>query len=360
MWYPVPYNLRLPYRKNNLTFNFHAVSLSGHDQLRYRYVMNGLDAPWSTWSPVTSVTYSALPPGKYDFVVQCMADGDTSVKELHYSFEIIAPFHKTNLFTFLVLAAFMLLGISLQYAANRRKQNRLRLLEKLRNEEQDKVRARTAEDFHDEVGNKLTRINVLTNILKTRIEKPAPELFRIIEQIQDNTAQLYSGTRDILWSLQPANGNLYEILNRIRDVGVELFQHTEIEFRFPTLDERFRQFRLPLDVSRNLTMIFKEALNNCLKYAEATSVHMDVVLKDQDTLQLKLTDNGKGFDMHSVRKGHGITNMHVRAERIKGRLYIDSNGDNGTIITLTFRLPVTADKKSRYGRDKKHKNDSEL
>src|SRR5690606_17084985 len=113
--------------------------------------------------------------------------GDTSVKELHYSFEIIAPFHKTNLFTFLVLAAFMLLGISLQYAANRRKQNRLRLLEKLRNEEQDKVRARTAEDFHDEVGNKLTRINVLTNILKTRIEKPAPELFRIIEQIQDNT-----------------------------------------------------------------------------------------------------------------------------------------------------------------------------
>src|SRR5690606_35267759 len=138
---------------------------------------------------------------------------------------------------------------------------------------------RTAEDFHDEVGNKLTRINVLSNILKTKISNPAPDLFRIIEQIQENTAQLYSSTRDILWSLQPSNSNLYEILHRIRDVGVELFQDTDIEFSFSGADERMKRYRLPLDVSRNLIMIFKEALNNCLKYANATQVYMEVSLK---------------------------------------------------------------------------------
>ncbi len=359
-WYPVPYHLRLPYRQNNITFNFHAISLSGHDQLRYRYIMNGLEAPWSNWSPVSSVTYSALPPGKYDFVIQCMAGNDETVRELHYPFEIIAPFHKTNLFTLLVLAGFMLLGIILQYAANKRKQNRQKLLEKLRREEQDKVRERTAEDFHDEVGNKLTRINVLANILKTKIGSTAPDLFRIIEQIQDNTTQLYSGTRDILWSLQPSNGNLYEILHRIRDVGVELFQDTDIEFSFSGTDERMKQNRLPLDISRNLIMIFKEALNNCLKYADATQVSMEVSLKEKDILQLKLSDNGTGFDIHSVRKGHGISNMQVRAERIRGRLYIDAAPGTGTIITLTFRLPAGSGKKYRLRRDIKYGNDSEL
>ena len=69
----------------------------------------------------------------------------------------------------------------------------------LRKEEQSRIRERTAEDFHDEVGNKLTRINVLTSVLQSKIEKPNPDAERIIQQIQDNSLQLYAGTRDILW-----------------------------------------------------------------------------------------------------------------------------------------------------------------
>jgi ligand-binding sensor domain-containing protein/signal transduction histidine kinase len=344
-WYHVPYNLRLPYRRNNITFNFHAISLSGNEQLRYRYRIGGLEAPWSTWSTVTSVTFSALPPGNYDFIVQCITENDGAVKELHYPFEIIAPFHKTNLFRLVILAGCILLGILLQYIANRRKQNRQKLLEKLRREEQAKVRERTAEDFHDEVGNKLTRINVLANVLKTKIPNPSPDTFRLIEQIQENTSLLYSGTKDILWSLKPSNDTLWEILHRIRDVGVELFQDTEIEFTFTGTEESMKQLRLPMDVSRNLIMIFKEAMNNCLKYAGATEVQLEAVMKDRDVLKLKLTDNGQGFDIHYVRKGHGLKNMQVRAERIRGRLYIDAQPGKGTIITLSFRVSGGRDEK---------------
>ncbi|MGN6566688.1 MAG: two-component regulator propeller domain-containing protein, partial [Flavipsychrobacter sp.] len=64
-WNNVPYGLHLPYQKNNLTFAFQAISLSGGDQLLYRYYMEGLDAPWSEWSTTNSITFSALPPGNY-------------------------------------------------------------------------------------------------------------------------------------------------------------------------------------------------------------------------------------------------------------------------------------------------------
>ena len=226
----------------------------------------------------------------------------------------------------------------LQYIVNSRKRRREKLLEKLRVEEQGKIRMRTAEDFHDEIGNKLTRINVLTSVLKNKLALNA-ETERILAQIEDNTSQLYGGTRDILWSLKPSNDNLYEILHRIRDFGGELFQDTDVNFTFTGTDEKWRNFRLPMDMSRNLIMIFKEALNNTLKYSKAKNVSLEVTLKNKNILQLVLKDDGLGFDMRTVKKGNGINNMNTRAGRLNGKLYIDSRLTKGTIINLTFKIP---------------------
>lgn len=338
-WYNVPYMLRLPHKKNNITFTFKGITLGGNEQLVYRYHMEGIDAPWSEWTSLNSVTYSALPPGRYRLEIESKTINSSEVKALSYSFEIITPIHKTTWFSLAVLAACILAGVSIQYILNRRKQNRLALVEKLRREEQAKVRMRTAEDFHDEVGNKLTRINVLTTVLKEKLGDMTPDKQRLLDQIQDNTAQLYSGTRDILWSLQSTNDSLYEILHRIRDFGRDLFADTPIEFEFTGTDTEWHNYRLPLDMSRNLIMIFKEALNNCLKYARATKVHMDAELRADGTLHITLSDNGKGFNVEEVVKGNGLNNMRNRTERLKGKLYIDSREGTGTAINLHFRLP---------------------
>lgn len=337
-WYDIPYNLRLPYKKNNIAFTYQAITLSGAQQVLYRYRMDGLDVPWSDWTTTNSVTYSALPPGKYVFVVQCRSDAGTSAPELRYAFEIITPIQKTAWFRFSVLGACILLGIILQYLVSSQKQRRLKLLAKLRTEEQGKIRTRTAEDFHDEIGNKLTRINVLTNVLKNKVVLN-PETLRILGQIEDNTSQLYSGTRDILWSLKPSNDGLYEILHRIRDFGTELFQDTDIQFTFTGTDEDWRRHRLDMEMSRNLIMIFKEAMNNALKYAGAKKISLDISMKTRSTLHMVLKDDGVGFDVHKAKKGNGLANMNTRAGRLKSKLYIDSREGKGTIITLTFKIP---------------------
>lgn len=337
-WYNVPYNLRLPYKKNNITFTFKAISLNGSEQLQYRYRIDGLDAPWSDWTPLNSVTYSALPPGKYTLRIESKVQGAGDIKTLTYPFEIITPIHKTSWFSFLIFIVCILAGVTIQYMLNRRKQNRLALVDKLRREEQGKVRQRTAEDFHDEVGNRLTRINVLTNVLTAKLGDVSADKQRIIEQIQENTSQLYSGTKDILWSLQSTNDNLYEILHRIRDFGNDLYADTEIDFKFSGTDEKWNQYKMPLDMSRNLLMIFKEALNNILKYANATTVTLKAELKDGNVLHMTLVDNGKGFNVEEVVKGNGLNNMRNRAKRLDGNLYIDSKPQKGTVINLHFRL----------------------
>ncbi len=337
-WYGVPYQLHLPHLKNNISFSFQGVMLGG-GELYYRYIIEGIDATWSNWSLINSVTYSAIPPGNYIFHVQCKtANDDKTIQELKYPFEIITPFHKTGLFRLLILAGCILLGVSIQYIINKRKQNRIKLLNRLRSEEQAKIRLRTAEDFHDEVGNKLTRINVLTNVLQSKLGDVSADTKRILTQIQENAMQLYGGTRDILWSLQPANDNLYEIVHRIRDLGNELFQDTDVEFNFYGTDEAWKKYKLPMDVSRNLTMIFKEALNNCLKYSEAKHVKLEANVTAGHNVDIQLSDDGKGFSLPHVKKGHGIDNMNVRAGRLGGKLYIDSNTDKGTTIALRFHI----------------------
>jgi len=339
-WYGIPYNLRLPYKFNNISFTFQAVALTGAQQLMYRYMIDGLETPWSAWSPVNSVSYSALPPGKYIFRVQCRGNDEQDTKELAYPFEVVAPFQKTYWFRLATLFACILAGILFQYIVNSRKQRRLKLLEKLREEELNKIRLRTAEDFHDEIGNKLTRINVLTSVLKSKIAL-TPDTERILGQIEENTHQLYGGTRDILWSLKPSNDNLFELLQRISDFGGELFQDADVNFNFTGIDEKWRKFRLPMDTGRNLIMIFKEALNNSLKYSKAANVTIDASIKNRNVLHLVLRDDGLGFDASVRGKGNGITNMHTRAGRLNGRLYIDSRKGKGTIISLTFKVPIT-------------------
>lgn len=337
-WFGVPYNLKLPPNRSSISFVYQAVSLGGGQQVQYRYRMEGLETPWSDWSSNNSVTFSALPSGNYVFRVQCRGAEGQSVQELKYKFEIITPITKSMWFRISILVACIILGVLIQYFVTSRKQRRRRLLIRLRGEEQAKIRLRTAEDFHDEIGNKLTRINVLTSVLKNKIQA-TPETSRILGQIEENTSQLYSGTRDILWSLKPSNDNLYELLNRIRDFGNELFQDTEMAFSFEGIEEDWRKYRLPMDVSRNLLMIFKEALNNALKYSEAKTVWIEPIMKRRNVLQLFIKDDGKGFDLQLYKKGNGINNMTIRAGRINGRLYVDSRPGKGTIISLTFKIP---------------------
>jgi len=337
--YGIPIDLRLPWQKNNITFTFQAIILTGSDNIQYRYRLDGLNAPWSEWSPNNTVNFSALPPGNYTLEVQCSTDGIIAqAEQLRYDFEIITPFQKTFLFKLLVLAACILLGVSLQYITARRKRARLAMIEALRREEQAKVRQRTAEDFHDEVGNKLTRINVLTNVLRSKISTGSTDAIRIIDQIQDNAGQLYSGTRDILWSLQPSNDTLYQVLQRIGDFGQDLFGDTEISFEISGIDPAWKEVHLPIDISRNLIMIFKEALNNVLKYAMADQTEIKISNRD-GILHIALMDNGKGFDPAQISSGQGLINMSTRASRLGGQLDIKSKIGKGTQIDLFLKIP---------------------
>lgn len=330
---------KLSHSENHLAISFLGVYLNDPDGISYRYKLQGLDSGYSAPVKNNVVDYPSLPPGHYTFRVKAeAADGTPSANTASFSFTVTPPFYQTLWFRIAGVAFFILLGIALQNYRYRSKINRQRIIEAARHEESLKIRQQTAEDFHDELGNKLTRITVLSEILDTKMNGTQTDQKKLLEQIRQNAALLYNGTKDVLWALNPQSDNLYEILNHIKDFGNELFMDTAIDFEFTGIDESLNKVKLPMEYSRNIPMIFKELLNNILKHAHASQVTLSLAEVQKNAIHLVLKDNGCGFEMSAAHKGQGISNVITRVKRIGGEMQIKSCKEHGTVVDLDIKI----------------------
>ena len=95
------------------------------------------------------------------------------------------------------------------------------------------------------------------------------------------------------------------------------------------------------DIHLALYRILQEHLTNVMKHADAESVDIFLRLID-NVLTMKVTDNGRGFDLKKKRNGIGITNMTTRAESVKGKLQINSAIDIGCVLIVQIPLNTPA------------------
>jgi signal transduction histidine kinase len=83
-----------------------------------------------------------------------------------------------------------------------------------------------------------------------------------------------------------------------------------------------------------------EALRNIERHARATTVRMRLRSIDESSLELRIEDNGIGFDPQQSRPGHyGIVGLREQAELIGAQLNIDSVPGQGTTLRIVLRLP---------------------
>ena len=338
-WNHLPLSLRLPYGQQDIGFEFQGINLKDPESVSYRYRLEGQDTGFSPLTRQSLIRYRNLEPGNYVFHVRAFAaDGSPSSNTASFPFSIQTPFIKTMAFRLLLLLVLLLAGVGIQRYLTWRKVKKRQELERIRKEEQSVIRQKTAEDFHDEMGNKLTRITVLADILDKKMGNSDEQQSKLVRQIKDNAAQLYSGTRDILWTLDPGNDNLFETCRRIREIGNELFQYTSIRFDCAEPPPAYRNISFPIDYSRNLIMVLKEGMTNVLKHAGATIVLLIVEDAGDNTVIFSLSDNGHGFDTAGAQKGKGLHNIRNRVGRIHADLSLTSS-PAGTTLTLKVKCP---------------------
>jgi signal transduction histidine kinase/Flp pilus assembly protein TadD len=200
--------------------------------------------------------------------------------------------------------------------------------------EVEKLRNSIARDLHDDLGSNLSSIHILSQMALQKEDQASKNLF---SKINTQTASMMDKLSDIVWSINPKNDDLYQMLSKMQEFAAEILEFKGITYQFD-VGQGVEHIKLDLDKRRNLFLIFKEGLNNAAKYAE--SKHLDIKLNVEDhKLNLLIKDDGKGFDLEQTKKGNGLFNMQQRADMMGGSITIESFPQMGTSIQL--RAPIT-------------------
>ena len=122
--------------------------------------------------------------------------------------------------------------------------------------------------------------------------------------------------------------SLQELINDISGV-----KEIKITLDHSAYDEQKTEVGLKLVIYR----IIQEQLNNILKHAHASEV--DILIREDRYLVVVISDNGRGFDVETKRKGIGLKNINNRAELYNGIVEIASSPGNGCSMQITFERP---------------------
>lgn len=324
--------ITLPYHQNFIALEYAALGFRQAENIEYAYMLVGLDEDWVQAGNRRFANYPKLPPGNYVFKVKAANhDGIWNEAPKALKIRILPPWWRT-------WWAYLLYALSVGGAVFlifKLRVESVRRIERTKVAERERFRERMARDFHDEAGNKITKISLLTEIVRRQMGSSGV-LEPLLAQMEENIQELRAGMRDFIWVLDPVNDNLYDTLMRLKDFGNGLFAYSSTSFSTDGIQEPLRP--VPLDGSqrRHLLLIFKEAMNNCVKYAEANEAVLSVK-KRGDLLELQFSDDGKGFDLEKTNSGNGLKNMRARAEKLGGEFSIRTKPGQGTTIVWSLK-----------------------
>lgn len=186
-------------------------------------------------------------------------------------------------------------------------------------------------EIHDNIGQKLTLASLYTQQLA--YENKAPQINDRIENIGQIINESLLELRQLSKSL---TDNTIETNLLFDLLQMECDKINSLKKCALTFTSNAKNIRLTYQEKSVLYRITQEFLQNSIKHSKCDRI--DLILDhESDTLELRLRDNGNGFDTTKTnRYGIGLINMKKRAEIIGGKFSFESNS-NGT--SLTIQIP---------------------
>jgi signal transduction histidine kinase len=195
-------------------------------------------------------------------------------------------------------------------------------------------RLRISRDLHDNIGSQLTfiisSIDNLKFITKDASEKLKDKLSSISSFTSDTIFQL----RDTIWAMNKSEITIEDLHARILSFIEKAKTATEnTEFVLNNAINPTVKFTSLVGI--NLFRVVQEAINNSIKYSEATEIKITLSEKENQFI-ISIKDNGKGFDKSTVTYGNGLNNIEKRMTEIDGKMAILSNEKSGTKIKIVI------------------------
>ncbi len=328
--------LQFNYRSRNILFRWALPDFSSPLHNEYYCKLQGIDTGWRYVGNIGEVQYANLSPGKYTVQLKAAsANGVSSPNVLSISFKVMTPYWKTPWFiTMICLVLVSLFGFVVRYISQRNLKEKLLQLEK--EQAVEKERNRISRDMHDDLGSGLTKIAILSEVVKKQLNEPE-KAKQQLENISQSSRELVDNLQDIIWVLNPRNDTLESLASYIREYALKFFEPFKIDILF-LYPEKFPHVKLSEEFRRNIFLTIKESFNNIGKHAWCDTVTLNIGITNNN-IEMTIKDDGKGFDVNHAREfGNGLINMRNRIEQIGGTYEILSEPGNGTETRIV--IPV--------------------
>jgi two-component system, NarL family, sensor histidine kinase UhpB len=140
---------------------------------------------------------------------------------------------------------------------------------------------------------------------------------------------------DIIWSINPDNDSLQQMLVRMKNYATEITEASDIAVHW-TESGNLSASKLSMEQRKNFYLLFKEVMNNSIKHANACNISVNLSATS-NLITMTIQDDGKGFDRQKIVFGNGIKSMERRAATLQGSIVIESAKTKGTRVQLVFR-----------------------
>lgn len=201
---------------------------------------------------------------------------------------------------------------------------------------QEQERQKLAQELHDELGQSLTAIKVMTSAT-ARAENPQnPLIKQSTDAVIEICNHLMRVVRLMMQQLHPLILTELGLRAALEDlISHWQTRHSHLQIRFDCAAETEW---LPENISIHIFRIVQEGLTNAMRHANATQVLIDLTLDENDFLTLKMRDNGQGCEMQNLKKGFGLLSMRERVRSLEGDFLIETAPQNGMKITVKIPL----------------------
>ena len=195
-------------------------------------------------------------------------------------------------------------------------------------------RLRISRDLHDNIGAQLTFIISSIDNLKYGFDIKDENLTSKLNKISEFTSETIYELRDTIWAMNKNEVTIEDLQARISNyIDKAHLYDDNITFSFVVHHSVNQQKTLTSVEGMNIHRIIQEAIHNSLKHASATEIKV-IIEQLKEQLKITISDNGKGFEMHTVRNGNGIANMNKRSKNIGGELAFVSETNKGSQVIL--------------------------
>lgn len=198
------------------------------------------------------------------------------------------------------------------------------------------LRQRIAHDLHDELGASLSHLALQSDLARRQLPEDEPVRNRLT-QLSESARDTLDNMRDVIWLLAPETDSWRGFQQRLETIAERLLEGLDHDFE---VEGEIPDGKPGIEWARECVLIFKEAITNARKHAEARKVLVTLAW-EQRKLQLVVCDDGRGFDGADSlsQSGLGIKNLQRRASALDGNLSIESKPGAGTSVRLDVPLP---------------------